>query len=49
VKINLKSLLKTAVRAAKANPEIAFAVAGVIAPGLVKKIAPIVVAAAVKR
>jgi hypothetical protein len=47
--MNIGKLLKGAVRAAKKNPEIALAVAGVIAPGVVKKIAPIVVAAAVKR
>ena len=48
MKINLKSLARTAVRAAKKNPEIALGVVGLVAPKLVKRIAPIVVAAAVK-
>jgi hypothetical protein len=48
MKLKIGKLLKTVVRAAKANPEIALAVAGLIAPGVVKKVAPIVVAAAVK-
>jgi hypothetical protein len=49
MKLNIGKLLGKVVKAAKNNPEIALAVAGVIAPGVVKKIAPIVVAAAVKR
>lgn len=53
MKLNLKVLARTAVqgavRAAKKNPEIALGVAGLIAPKLVKQIAPIVVAAAVRR
>lgn len=46
--MNMGKLLKGAVRAAKKNPEIALGVVGLVAPKLVKRIAPIVVAAAVK-
>lgn len=47
--MNIGKLLKGAVRAAKKNPEIALGVVGLVAPKLVKRIAPIVVAAAVRR
>jgi hypothetical protein len=46
--MNIGKLLKGVVCAAKKSPEIALAVAGMVAPGVVKKIAPIVVAVAVK-
>lgn len=53
MKLNLKVLARTAVRAtvraAKKNPEIALGVVGLVAPKLVKRIAPIVAATAVKR
>lgn len=48
MKINLARALKSVVKFAKQNPEIALGVAGVVAPGLAKKVAPIVVAAVVK-
>lgn len=52
MKISLKSLARTAVRAAKKNPEIALGVVGLVAPKILRKAAPIVpiiVAATVKR
>ncbi|WP_164521230.1 hypothetical protein [Sphingomonas sp. ABOLF] len=49
MKLNIGKLLKTVARAAKDNPEIALGVVGLIAPKVVKRIAPIVVAAAVRR
>lgn len=48
MKINLGKLLKGAVAKAKANPEVALMVAGLIAPKLVAKAAPIIIAAAQK-
>lgn len=48
MKINIGKLASAAVRAAKKNPEIALGVVGLVAPKLVKRIAPIVAAAAVK-
>lgn len=44
--MNIGKLLKGAVRLIKKNPEIALAVTGVIAPGLARKVVPIVVAVA---
>lgn len=44
--MNLGKLLKTVARKAKENPEIAIAVVGMVAPGVVRKAAPIIVAAA---
>ncbi len=49
MKLNLAKIARTVVRAAKKNPEVVLAVAGLIAPGLVRKAAPIIVAATVKR
>jgi hypothetical protein len=48
-KLNLGSLLGKAVKAVKKNPEIALVVAGVIAPKLVAKAAPIIVKAKVAK
>lgn len=48
-KLNIGKLLKGAVRAVKKNPEIALAVAGIVAPKLVAKAAPIIVKAKVAR
>ncbi len=47
--MNLGKLLKSVVRAAKKNPEIALAVTGIVAPGLVRKAAPVIVALATKK
>ncbi|MBB5709362.1 hypothetical protein [Sphingomonas xinjiangensis] len=47
--MNLKKLLGKVVKAAKKNPEFALVVAGVIAPGLVRKAAPIIAKAKVVR
>ena len=44
--MNIGKLLKSVVRKAKENPEIALAVIGMAAPGLVRKAAPIIIAAA---
>lgn len=44
--MNLGKLLKKVVKKAKENPEIALAIVGMAAPGVVKKVAPIIVAAA---
>lgn len=53
MKINIGRLLGDVARAAKNNPEIALAVAGLVAPGLVRKVGPkimpIIVAASVKK
>jgi len=46
--MNLGNILRGAVRAAKQNPEIALAVAGLVSPKLVTKIAPVIVAAVTK-
>jgi hypothetical protein len=46
--MNLKKLLKSAVRAVKANPEIALAAVGLASPKLVAKVAPIIIAAVSK-
>jgi len=43
VKINLGKLLRSAVKIVKENPELALGVAGVIAPKVVKKVAPVLV------
>jgi hypothetical protein len=47
--MNLKKLLKSAVRAVKANPEIALAVVGLASPKLVAKVAPVIMAAVSKK
>lgn len=53
MKINIGKLAKTVVTKAKENPETALAIASLLAPGLVRKLAPkvvpIIVAAAGKR
>jgi len=46
--MNIGKLLKSVVKAAKANPEIALAAAGLIAPKLVAKAAPVIVAVITK-
>lgn len=47
--MNLGKILKTVVSAAKKNPEVALAVAGVVAPGLVRKVAPVLVTVLAKK
>jgi len=49
LKINLGKLLRGAVKIVKDNPELALGVAGVIAPKVVKKVAPIIIAATVAK
>lgn len=46
--MNLGKILKGAVRVVKQNPEIALAVAGLVSPKLVMKVAPVIVAAITK-
>ena len=48
MKINIGKLLKSVVKKAKENPELALVVVGLVAPGLAKKAAPIVIAATTK-
>lgn len=47
--MNIGKLLRGAVRVIKANPDKALIVATIIAPGLARKVAPVVIAAAGKR
>lgn len=47
--MNLGKLIKSAARVVKKNPELALVVAGVVAPGLVRKAAPIVLKAKVAK
>lgn len=49
MKINLGRALKSVVKFAKENPEIALGVAGVVAPKLVKKAAPVLIPLIVKK
>lgn len=46
--MNLGKILKSAVRTVKQNPEIALAAAGLIAPKLMAKAAPVIVAVITK-
>lgn len=44
--MSLAKIFKKVVKKTKENPEIALAIVGMAAPGVVKKVAPIIVAAA---
>ncbi len=48
MKIDLGRALKSVAKFAKANPEIALGVAGIVAPKLVKKAAPVLIPLVVK-
>lgn len=43
--MNLSKILKSVMKKAKENPELALVVVGLVAPGLARKAAPIVIAA----
>lgn len=47
--MNIGKLLKSVVKKARENPELALVVVGLVAPGVARKAAPIVAAATAKR
>ncbi|WP_375272032.1 hypothetical protein [Sphingomonas sp.] len=47
--MNIGKLLGKVAKAAKNNPEIALAVVGLAAPGLVRKVTPVIMAASPKQ
>lgn len=47
--MNLSKIAKTAARVAKENPAVTLGLLGLVAPGLARRLGPVIVAAAVKR